>query len=378
MALFDIAWFSFIPIPVLGGLLIWLGGQLWREWLFHNGRYLHKADWLAVAAIVSVTLYAGFIAGVLLGIGVGVALFLVDYSQVRTVRYAVNGREIRSNVDRSSDAEQVLYDQGRRIHVIKLQGYLFFARAHQVVLQLEPVFDQVANDETHFAIIDFQGVAGIDSTATMALVRLKQIAAATKAELVFTGLRMEARVDLARIELADGFIKYFDHLDQGLAYCEEVLLSAFAGSFEKRVNSSAIFSEILAMSDPGGQSQNYLNPIQVKDGETLIEAGDPADDIYLVESGSLEVRIQGVDQRPIVVRGLEPGSVFGEMALYLGGRRSASVVATSDAVVQQLDHASLQRMEQDNPQVAMAVHRMLARLMATKLRQTNTWLSHLR
>lgn len=68
---------------------------------------------------------AGFIAGVPLGIGVGIALFLVDYSQVSTVRYVVNGREIRSNIDRSESAEQLLYERGRRINDVKLQGYLF-------------------------------------------------------------------------------------------------------------------------------------------------------------------------------------------------------------------------------------------------------------
>ena len=38
----------------------------------------------------------------------------------------------------------------------------------------------------------------------------------------------------------------------------------------------------------------------------------------------------------------------------------------------------LARLERDNPPLAMAVHKLLARLLATKLRQTNTWLSHLR
>lgn len=378
VSLLDPGWFAYIPMPILGGLLIWLGWQLWREWLFQHGRYLHRTDWLAVIAIIAVTIYAGFIAGVLLGLGVGIALFLVDYSQVRTVRYAVNGREIRSNVDRSPDAEQVLYDEGQRIHVVKLQGYLFFARAHQVLLQLEPVMRRTSHGEQRFAIIDFFGVAGVDSTATMAFVRLKQMAVDAGATLVFTGLRIETRVDLARVELADGFIRYFDQLDEGLAFCEEELLNAHEGEYEKLVSASQIFDEILDLSQRSNNEEQYLEQIHVAPGELLIEAGAEADDIYLVESGSLNVVIEGIDHRPMVVRGLEAGSVFGEMALYLGGARSASVIASTEAVVRRLDHASLQRMESENPQLAMVVHSMLARLLALKLRQTNTWLSHLR
>ena len=65
------------------------------------------------------------------------------------------------------------------------------------------------------------------------------------------------------------------------------------------------------------------------------------------------------------------------MALYLGGKRSASVVADTPATVSRLSGGSLRRMEQENPELAMAVHKLMAKLLATKLRQTNTWLSHL-
>ncbi|MFN9290424.1 MAG: hypothetical protein ACK6EB_20340, partial [Planctomyces sp.] len=141
VAALDPAWFALVPLPLLGGMLLWLWWELWREWLVYSGHYLFSNDLLAVVAIVVVTVSAGFISGVLLGIGVGIALFLVDYSQVSTVRYVVSGREIRSNIDRSPSAEQLLYDLGSRVNVVKLQGYLFFARSHQVLVQLEPVIE---------------------------------------------------------------------------------------------------------------------------------------------------------------------------------------------------------------------------------------------
>jgi sulfate permease, SulP family len=377
VALSDMNWLSYLPLPFLGGVFLWLGWQLWEEWLFKHGDYLQSKDWIAVGAIVFVTVTAGFVAGVLLGVGVGIALFLLDYSQVRAIRYIVNGREIRSNVDRPPAMEQYLYDQGRRIHIIKLQGYLFFARSHQVLVQLEPYFAQMSAGNLHYVLVDFKGVAGIDSTATMGFVRLRQMAIEAGGELVFSGLSEEAKVDLSKNELSQDVIKYFDNLDQGLSYCEDQILVGQDHLRTEKVSAAEIFADIINVSPEMVEAGNYLKELCIPKGQRVIEIGDPASDIFIVESGSLSVQTSGLEGKPIILRGLEPGSVFGEMAVYLGGARSASVVADSEVMVSKLSAESLAQMERENPMLAMAVHKLLAKLLATKLRQTNTWLSHL-
>jgi SulP family sulfate permease len=270
-----------------------------------------------------------------------------------------------------------LYEQGQRIHIIKLQGYLFFARSHQVLVQLEPYFEQRSSTSRHFVLVDFKGVAGVDSTGTMGFVRLQQMAVEAGVELVFSGLGMEAKVDLSKSELSEDVIKYFDSMDQGLAYCEDLILQEHEELRTDRVDAAEIFADILEVSVDSMTAGEYLTSQDYEAGETVIEVGDPVDDIFVVESGSLSVKTVGVEHKTIILRGLEPGSVFGEMALYLGGKRSASVVTDTPATVSRLSGSSLRRMEQDNPELAMAVHKLLAKLLATKLRQTNTWLSHL-
>ena len=238
------------------------------------------------------------------------------------------------------------------------------------------MLDAGCTEGAPYILIDFHGVAGIDSTATMAFVRLRQMAMEVGATLVFTGLGIEARVDLAREELAEG-IRYFRTLDQGLAWCEEQLLAEAPDPGHRRVDAAAIFDAIVALTSRDG-AEPFLREIRIPAGETLIEAGSEAAEIYLVVEGSLSVLIRGVGEERIVLRGLEAGSVFGEMAIYLGGRRSAAVVADTAAVVRALDAASLERLEREDPALAAGVHKLLGRLLATKLRQTNTWLSHLR
>ena len=66
----------------------------------------------------------------------------------------------------------------------------------------------------------------------------------------------------------------------------------------------------------------HFQPHTAEPGERVIRAGDPADALYLISKGEVEVTIDG---RRINTRG--PGEFFGEMALLSGDRRSADVTA---------------------------------------------------
>ncbi len=66
----------------------------------------------------------------------------------------------------------------------------------------------------------------------------------------------------------------------------------------------------------------HFQPHTAEPGERIIRAGDPADALYLISKGEVEVSIRG---RRIDTRG--PGELFGEMALLSGDRRSADVTA---------------------------------------------------
>jgi CPA2 family monovalent cation:H+ antiporter-2 len=66
----------------------------------------------------------------------------------------------------------------------------------------------------------------------------------------------------------------------------------------------------------------HFQPQTAQPGERVIRAGDPADALYLISKGEVEVTIDG---RRIKTRG--PGEFFGEMALLSGDRRTADVTA---------------------------------------------------
>ena len=69
--------------------------------------------------------------------------------------------------------------------------------------------------------------------------------------------------------------------------------------------------------------------------ETLFNAGDLSDRVYLVAQGQLAVFHPGHSQRR---RLLGPGELLGEYGLFAGQARTASVRAEAEAVVLSLDY----------------------------------------
>ena len=102
--------------------------------------------------------------------------------------------------------------------------------------------------------------------------------------------------------------------------------------------------------------------IRLDQGQILFSKGDTAKDLYVVESGRLEV-FDG-DQ---VLQTLGPDEIVGEMALIDGGPRSASVRAAAKSVVIQIDEKRFLRMVSDTPYFALRV----MRVMVERLRNMN-------
>jgi hypothetical protein len=69
-------------------------------------------------------------------------------------------------------------------------------------------------------------------------------------------------------------------------------------------------------------------PKQMDAGETLVEQGDPGDELYLLLDGVLAVQVDGETLAEV-----GPGSILGERAVVEGGKRTATLRAVTGAKV---------------------------------------------
>jgi NTE family protein len=97
-------------------------------------------------------------------------------------------------------------------------------------------------------------------------------------------------------------------------------------------------------------------------GEIVFAEDTKGDSMYLIESGQVKVSIGAiVGRQERVINFLGPGNFFGEMALLLDQRRSATVTVTIDADLWQLRKIDLDDILVDHPEVALNLTREISR-----------------
>ena len=99
-------------------------------------------------------------------------------------------------------------------------------------------------------------------------------------------------------------------------------------------------------------------------GQTLFEAGDPADAFYLVRSGALAAFRTGADGRPELVGHIRAGEPIGEMALVEDRPHSANIYALRDSELIRLPKAAFEKLTRRHA----SLMRELARMMLFRLR----------
>jgi uncharacterized membrane protein len=106
-------------------------------------------------------------------------------------------------------------------------------------------------------------------------------------------------------------------------------------------------------------------------GTMIFDMGDEGSEMYIVESGDVNIHLPGDASRRISLKDLAAGEFFGELALFDAKPRSASALATTDAVLLELSRRTLEDYLEERPRAAMAI----LRTMGERLRETNTLLS---
>lgn len=98
-----------------------------------------------------------------------------------------------------------------------------------------------------------------------------------------------------------------------------------------------------------------------KTGEVIFRENDPGMFFYVVKTGKIELRREGV-----LLEVIGPGQIFGEMALIEHSTRSATATAQTDCDIVPVDEEKFTFMVSQTPYFALEV----LRVMAKRLRHT--------
>jgi CRP-like cAMP-binding protein len=103
-------------------------------------------------------------------------------------------------------------------------------------------------------------------------------------------------------------------------------------------------------------------------GEKVFDPGDPADNLYVIQSGEIEITRDDEGGLRTVAR-LGPGDFFGELGVMLGERCATRAVAVRSTRLLTLDRETLESMCLEEPRIAIRLLRVVvARLIEAERR----------
>ncbi|MFA5959037.1 MAG: SulP family inorganic anion transporter [Tatlockia sp.] len=363
---------SFMPVPIIGGLLFFLAFKLMIEWLYYGWYKLPHIDYTIVITIGLIISAWNFLSGVFIGIIITCIVFVVNYAKINPIKFATSGKYCHSNVLRPHYEQQWLAENGFKIRLFKLQGYLFFGSTKLLLDNIRRLITKKAN-RVQFLVFDFQLVNGFDSSTSLSWIRLQQLINPSNLHLIFTHCSEKVIQQLKQHSAPDEprSIRFFPDVDQGLEWCEQQILKDLPAA-RKPVDSS--IGSLLNQVMPDTQQQQIfaqnLEKFVVTPGQYLFKQGEKSNSLYFIETGEVSIFLETYNAK-IRLSKSGPGTIVGELGFYLHINRSASVCADTTCVVYKLKRDALEKLEQTYPNVALVFHKNIIDTLANRLVQTN-------
>ncbi|MGC1777826.1 MAG: SulP family inorganic anion transporter [Xanthobacteraceae bacterium] len=364
----DPAFLGYVPKYIIGGLLFYLGAGLVYQWLVQSSRRLSPVEYLSLLVIAALIIYAGFIAGVLIGIVIGCATFALSASRVSAIKFSFDGSEYRSSLDRGPYELSLLANHGREIQGMTLQSYLFFGSANRLYEHVKALL--AAQPNCHFLLFDFRLVTGIDSSATHSFAQIKQIADTSGARLVLVNLtvELERAFHTARF-ISDGVMVVSD-LDRALEFCEQSIIETNRTAAGDERSLRAWWTDALGAANADRLAE-FCRRREIPAGQIIAREGEPAASMHFILEGRIGIVADMGEGRTMRLRSLGPHTTIGEMGLITGRARSATIAAEADSVLYELTAEAYERINREQPALSQALLGYIVSVMSERLSFAN-------
>jgi SulP family sulfate permease len=361
---------SIFPKVILGGLLLNLGLEFLEEWLVNTWKKLHVSDYMVIVVILIIIATMGFLEGIVVGLLVSIVLFVINYSKVEVVKHELTGKTFKSNVERSEHLKQIIDQCGDQIFILSLQGYIFFGTAHHLLQRVLTRSDNIDDSPLRYLLFDFRQVTGLDSSVINSFNKLQVLANKNNFYVLLCGMNENMKSQLSNEGLISndaGLIKAFIDLDHGLEWCEEKIIQSVQQDSDVAIKIKdnnvlkSVFNEI----------SEYLEDRNVPADTVIVEQGKDPGGIFFLESGKITVRLDSGSEKQMRLKTMGPGTIVGEVSLYLDSKATASVVTNVDCMIKFLSKENFKKINMEAPEKASGLHIFVVKLLSDRLAESN-------
>ena len=374
---------AWVPLGALAGLLLMVGlRMLDRESLHFLASRQTALDFAVIATVVMVALTVGLIAASGAGIVLAIGLFLREQVSGSVVVRRNLGNQRFSKRVRTTAERKILEQQGALSAVLELQGSLFFGTTDQLYSALEPELTL-----RRYVVLDMRRIQSVDVTAVHMLRQVEDQLAERGGRLMFSGVpeRVPSGRDIRRyfreVGLAQGGngVQLFDELGDALEWIEDQWIAQAQIPRSQEAPLELRDMELFAGRKPETLA-DLLAGMQTRScsaGERVFARGEGGDEIYLIRRGIVRIvlPLDGAHGRHLASFGR--GSFFGEMAFLDHQPRSADAVAFTDCDLYVLSRQRFDALVGHHKLLGLNLMEALARLLAARLRHTDTELNAL-
>ena len=370
-----------VPTFLLGGLLIYVGLEFLIDWVWKARDELPLSDYVVVILILIVIILSDILQGVTFGFFVAIILFVVNYSKLSVIKIETNGSDHASNVDRDLETRELLNKEGNRVLILVLQGFIFFGTADKLITSIRNRIKDPEAYKVDFLVLDFHHVSQLDTSAIITFSKLAQLSDREGFHIVISGADDGSLKQLVK----HGFFTFGDQewervykeqLDTAVDWCERSILADLKiDTGEHKLALADVLGRIAYEESDVKLLSDFFVTENRKAGEYLFNEGDKGESLYFVGSGSVLVVLKALNQKERILRKYKSGTILGEMAIYTGENRTASVRIEEDAQLFRLDKEKLEEMSRKFPASTAALHTYIVRVLAERLGRANRNLS---
>uniref|UniRef100_A0A7S4C834 Calmodulin n=1 Tax=Eutreptiella gymnastica TaxID=73025 RepID=A0A7S4C834_9EUGL len=363
---------NYLPRFFLAGLFIYAALAFVVENLVDSYQFLTKKEY----AVVWLLVILHFFMPLVLEIGVGLLLasgvFVIQYATRCPIKIYMSGADYRAVTRTLRDTQKLAQLGNKMLTIVRLQGYIFFGTASQVLQALEPLFHHKSSGRSelvHHLVLDFEEVTGVDTSSHAVFNKLSRQAKRHNLVILWTGLNYRRYQRLKQAQVLTSAVTFPD-LDSAVEWCEDQLLSFSSEARSRWLLTDALcyihavhYVQYMALSTFHGlvapsfvrRFVNYCEPRTLEAKDYLFRAGDCVDEFHFVRDGRLEVYLSIGDGQMRRI-GIRTGGTFLNVEGFWLAQPSDHIVrATERTRLWVLNRESMRDMEREAPELAIQV-----------------------